>query len=586
VRHPDRRNPPSRRPLLENLEPRQLLTAFVNTDIAATWGYYSLSTGGSVSFDAANTITGISVTPRTGVPVTPTGTYAHSSTGALALNSFQIPGTSPLLPGDITPYNYSGGAIDVSKDVFAATTVGIPDSLALAAKPAATPYVNKDISGSWNIFFNADTSTATGFGKINFGAKGKISSGNWTTGSGKNTVISGGTYSLSADGSVAITIAYKDPSLVEKNLSFTAQINASKDIITAGAANLPAAVAAGDSLAATLVRSTSKKFSKPDAVGTWTVVGDGTFGSVQLDSKGNFSGSVTDSTGPHPVAGTFYLAGSGSFKLFLTEGSLGNIRAKISTGRMNRSKDFIAMEPPASQADSTNSADSLTYLVLSNHPPKFSSLKSFKTATAGQAFTLPGSALLAASNAKDPDGDPLSFGVTAINNGTLQVNHVNAIPNFTVIHAGDEIEWTPSLTALGNTKAFSVKAFDGSDTSDTAMDVKIQVRNLPPTFTTVSTLTGATKNTAFTITYASLLAASNAVDPEGAAITFKITGVSSGSLKLNGVAVKPGDTLSAGDTLTWTPPANLTGALNAFIVAASDGVNLTASRQVTILVVL
>ena len=96
--------------------------------------------------------------------------------------------------------------------------------------------------------------------------------------------------------------------------------------------------------------------------------------------------------------------------------------------------------------------------------------------------------------------------------------------------------------------------------------------NVAPTLTTISTLTGATEDTAFTISYATLLAASNAGDANGDAISFRIEAVSTGTLTKGGVAVTAGTTLlSSGGSLVWTPALNANGTLAAFTVKAWDG---------------
>ncbi len=98
-----------------------------------------------------------------------------------------------------------------------------------------------------------------------------------------------------------------------------------------------------------------------------------------------------------------------------------------------------------------------------------------------------------------------------------------------------------------------------------------------PTLTAITTLTGATEHGAYVISYANLLAASNAVDFNSQPIQFRIDSVAgSGTLSENSSPVTAGTTLVAtGDTLTWTP--NACGQVNAFTVDAFDGANDSAS---------
>ena len=58
---------------------------------------------------------------------------------------------------------------------------------------------------------------------------------------------------------------------------------------------------------------------------------------------------------------------------------------------------------------------------------------------------------------------------------------------------------------------------------------------------------------------------------------FQIEAVSSGTLKINGIAVVLPQTFSSGQTLTWTPPTSTGGTLNAFTVRAYDTKATSAS---------
>ncbi|MBI4661148.1 MAG: hypothetical protein HY735_20150, partial [Verrucomicrobia bacterium] len=76
--------------------------------------------------------------------------------------------------------------------------------------------------------------------------------------------------------------------------------------------------------------------------------------------------------------------------------------------------------------------------------------------------------------------------------------------------------------------------------------------NAAPTLTTISSLTGATEDTPFTITYAALAAAADEADADDDPISFRVEAVSTGTLTKGGSAVTPGTTLlSAGESLVW-----------------------------------
>ena len=108
-----------------------------------------------------------------------------------------------------------------------------------------------------------------------------------------------------------------------------------------------------------------------------------------------------------------------------------------------------------------------------------------------------------------------------------------------------------------------------------------------PTLTTISTLGTANQQVPFSISYATLLAASNAQDSNNNPIQFRINSVQNGTLSIthNGVttAVVPGTTLfGSGDTLAWTSAAGVSGnAVSAFTVTAFDG-TLSSSPAVQV----
>ncbi len=107
-----------------------------------------------------------------------------------------------------------------------------------------------------------------------------------------------------------------------------------------------------------------------------------------------------------------------------------------------------------------------------------------------------------------------------------------------------------------------------------------------PTLTTVTPLTGATEDTAFTITYAALAAAADEADADMDAISFRVEAVTTGTLTKGGTPVVPGTTLLAtGESLVWTPATNANGTLNAFTIVASDGSTIsTPAVQVQVTV--
>lgn len=127
--------------------------------------------------------------------------------------------------------------------------------------------------------------------------------------------------------------------------------------------------------------------------------------------------------------------------------------------------------------------------------------------------------------------------------------------------------------------SFSYYVEAGGETSNTvSATFSITPINDTPTLTAVSTLTGATEDTSFTITYAALAAAADEADVDGDALSFRVEAVSTGTLTKSGVSVVPGTTLlSTGQSLVWTPAANANGVLNAFTITAYDGTSVSAA---------
>ena len=107
--------------------------------------------------------------------------------------------------------------------------------------------------------------------------------------------------------------------------------------------------------------------------------------------------------------------------------------------------------------------------------------------------------------------------------------------------------------------------------------------NAPPTLSATTSLSSATKNTPFTISYAAI--APIITDANQDVTTLTIASIAPGAtLTLNGSPVIPGVTLAPGDILVYTPPTGATGSLNAFTLRASDGVSTSNPVQIQVAV--
>jgi hypothetical protein len=226
-----------------------------------------------------------------------------------------------------------------------------------------------------------------------------------------------------------------------------------------------------------------------------------------------------------------------------------------------------------------------------NSAPTLTTINTLTGATEDTAYGINYTMLATAADEADLDGDTLSFRIEAVSSGTLTKGGGNVTPGSTLIFNGDSVVWTPAANANGTLAAFTLKAYDGTTTSASAVTVNVATTavNDAPTLTTISTLTDAVKNTAYTIGYAALAAAANELDVDGDSVLFRIEAVSSGTLTKGGAAVTAGTTtIASGESLVWTPATNATGTLAAFTVKAYDGtlassaavVNVTVSASV------
>jgi hypothetical protein len=107
--------------------------------------------------------------------------------------------------------------------------------------------------------------------------------------------------------------------------------------------------------------------------------------------------------------------------------------------------------------------------------PTLSTINTFAGGSENTAYTMTYSALLAGSNAADPNGLPVSFLITSVDSGSLTLNGSAAVAGVSTLSAGASVVWTPAAGASGTLDAFSVEATDGTATSTPAVAVDVQV---------------------------------------------------------------------------------------------------------------
>jgi len=112
------------------------------------------------------------------------------------------------------------------------------------------------------------------------------------------------------------------------------------------------------------------------------------------------------------------------------------------------------------------------------------------TAAEDTALTITYTALAAlADEADTADSDTLSFRVEAVSSGTLTKSGVAVTAGTTTLATGESWVWTPASNVNGNdVAAFTVKAYDGTDVSATAIQVNADISAVDddPTVSSIS----------------------------------------------------------------------------------------------------
>jgi uncharacterized repeat protein (TIGR02543 family) len=105
-------------------------------------------------------------------------------------------------------------------------------------------------------------------------------------------------------------------------------------------------------------------------------------------------------------------------------------------------------------------------------------LTSVGTLTGGSEdtdYTITHAALLAASDAALGAGLVPSFRVEAVSSGTLTKSGAAVVAGTTLLGPNESLVWRPATDANGTLNAFSVKVWDGTNASATAVQVKVAV---------------------------------------------------------------------------------------------------------------
>jgi len=165
-----------------------------------------------------------------------------------------------------------------------------------------------------------------------------------------------------------------------------------------------------------------------------------------------------------------------------------------------------------------------------------------------------------AANELDVDSSTINFQIIALQSGSLAIRPAGSSSSGSsavgqTLDSNEELVWHPATNVSGDVIAFTVFAFDGA-TNSSAPAVSVTVRVAPlndaPTFTYVTTLTGAAgaalgnEDGAIVISYALLQANANEADVDvGDTVNFQITTITNGTLK-----IRAANTTGAGTAVT------------------------------------
>ncbi|NBX18343.1 MAG: hypothetical protein EBR09_13350 [Proteobacteria bacterium] len=220
-----------------------------------------------------------------------------------------------------------------------------------------------------------------------------------------------------------------------------------------------------------------------------------------------------------------------------------------------------------------------------------------------------------------PTAGAISYRIERVSSGTLyagssssgaQINPTTSATMYTLVNTvGGQtnpitsVYWVPPTNAEGTFTIMTVRPFDGTDYANTAWDISVTIgsSNVAPVWSSsvslashiVTLASSVSENGALPVTYSALSTAAPASDADGQIVKYRIYSVSSGSLtmKISGVeytytsgsSIPANALLSPGETLTWSPPANVpTANQTAFVIRATDGTLENTANNVTVTV--
>ncbi|MEH2052213.1 CHAT domain-containing protein [Nostoc sp.] len=493
------------------------------------------------------------------------------SWGAIAASGANI---NLQATGNITINDITGATAGVTTPGVATLILGNGGSFSLSSQSGSVNFANPTntiqtrggaitISGASLSLGNLDTNSnsSSNSGNVTLSAGGNISAGNIiATGQG----YSGGN----------ITVQSTSGGITLNNLDTSNTDGFGSANTTGGTVSLSAA---GDILTGTINSSSNNATTS------------GTGGNVvATTTAGSITTGAINSSASKTVPGGDFTAISGAISL---------------TARDNITvNDGIDASATATKVDGTASATGGNVTLQTTNPfgstIRFNSINTQATTDFGDANTVQGGNVQVLTNGlvqgrstgtTIATGGILDFGegvTTRIAGGNVAIRHDGGQNNVPFI-VGDatSTNGTAGTIDAGDTSILASGNFpvlpNGGDASGTPTRITITSVNTPPILTANSSLPNTQTNQAVTLTFSSL--APLVSDANNDITSIQVDVVNTGNLTVNGLPVIPGvTTLSSGDTLVYTPPTDVNGSLNAFVISANDRVSSSAPVQIGI----
>jgi filamentous hemagglutinin family protein len=168
--------------------------------------------------------------------------------------------------------------------------------------------------------------------------------------------------------------------------------------------------------------------------------------------------------------------------------------------------------------------------------------------------------------------------------GAITIRHDGGVDNAPFSIGDASVNGTAAAITSGNVTSpvgdrFPNPGIETRGATPATNGITVNFINTPPSLTAVSQLT-ATANQPLQLTFADLQTLVN--DANGDNTSIQIAAITAGSLSRNGATLAAGDILQPGDVVTYTPPANVVGAIAAFSLQASDRVSTSAPVPITV----